>query len=166
LTQAYGGSFLNLHTRGDTVTVLLLDGTDTLHLETIIANFAVDPSYNMSLFVPITNYPSPENKAFFANWQMLSFFTFSGTLVTGVPNQIEIFASVSEAASSGSVRLYDATNRVTIAEQVVLAKSTNRYTLTVPDAIWPRDPAVLEVHCKVAGATLRDYIVVNALTIS
>jgi hypothetical protein len=99
-----------IENKNDSVTVSFQSPIDLSVLDNLVANFAYDASYDISGTEPIVIYPAPENRIFFNNYGLLTSFSFPGTLVTGMPTSIILFACISELATTGTVRIYDATN--------------------------------------------------------
>jgi hypothetical protein len=163
-------NFTSLILRGDELTITLDEPADSPaaieFINTTIAQFRPDPSYNVVDFKPITIYPTPDNKTFFSQWYELSSFTFAGTLQIGIPSKVTIFASVSTDNPLGSIRLYDATNQVILCTFDVTAKIPEEYTIMPHDCKWPRHPAILEIHAKQSTNDFANYTICSVLVIS
>jgi hypothetical protein len=161
--------FESMTLRGDELTIVLGDLADPEQslaiIDSIIANFVPDQSYNIDNFQQITIYPTPDNKTFLQQWQQLTFFTFKGTLKTGIPDSVSIFANVSADNPQGEIRLYDSTNRVEICKFIITAKMPTEYVLFPHDCIWPRQQAIIEIHARQSTANFLNYTICSVVTI-
>lgn len=82
------------------------------------------------------------------NWRNASYLHFPGTNNQAGPKKLHIFVSVNNKAYSGSVRLYDRTNRTVLAEIPVAPGSTYPVLLEADIDSLSADPAIWEIQGK------------------
>jgi hypothetical protein len=102
---------------------ILSDG-ETTQMQTLLVSHAPDP------YLSIQNYPdtsisgSPDTSTSNSEYTSVKVFVYSGKAKTGYPGEIHLIATVDASTTSGSVRLYDLTNRKVVAEMTDITDTT------------------------------------------
>lgn len=113
-----------------------------------------DPSHELNLesisYDPVSILCSVtplRTKATNKNYELVATFIYPGSDFTETIQRSYVIAALKDDSTTGSLRLYDATNGIVLSE--VNVESSIPYIVDLGEPInVPSDPAVLELHAK------------------
>jgi hypothetical protein len=127
--------------------------TDDAMLDSIISSHSSDPYKDIIGYPDFTlsggDYYSTTN----SSYTLVKSFIYPGKVKTGYPGEIHLIATIDDGATSGSVRIFDYTNNMTVAELTnITATTPTILTFPFDKTKLPVNKAEFQIHLKRTSA--------------
>jgi len=148
------GKVIDIEVSGNNVNIIFesaLDGAEQTVLSSVVSNHK--PIVNND-FRNITFNPSEKEDTVYS---LVVPFYYGGSRAEGSINEFTIVSNMDPTLSSYSVRVFDVSSKLTLAEETFSNTNLGANTLSSVSNV-PEDETMLELHAKITGLSGKVYI--------
>jgi hypothetical protein len=158
-------SFIRIDRDDDTLMIVFsgtLSGRDQTTLNLVVANHVAEVVRSTFLSILINSSTTSDNNVY----QVIGGqFKFEGSNQIGTINSVEVIVNIDTSVTSGSIRLYDVTNSLVIAEVTGITNTISDIINLGTVTNVPEEAAIFELHAKKSGGGSKKVINVKNLIV-
>jgi hypothetical protein len=140
--------------------------TDDVTVDSVILAHNPDPYEDISGYPDFTLSGNSTTSTTNSEYTHVQSFVYPGKAKTGYPGEIHLIATIEEGATSGAVRIYDATNNKIIAEMTnITATTPTIFSMPFDKTTLPVNKADFHIHVKCSSIDRKKKITFWSLLI-